>query len=171
MATMTRAATTVTWQVWLTTPVGLISAVGNDSAVLRTGWRLPDAGLSDDHPLAQRCAAQLREYFAGDRSTFDLPIDLSGLDPLPRAVLAELAMVGYGKTVTYAELAARSGTGAPARGIGAVMRANPLPLVIGCHRVVAADGLGGFSGGERGQALQTKRWLLEHEGALPATLW
>ena len=74
------------------------------------------------------------------------------------------------ETLTYGELAARSGTGLPARAIGSIMGANPVPLVIPCHRVVAGDGLGGYSGGEPGQEIATKRWLLELEGALPPTL-
>jgi methylated-DNA-[protein]-cysteine S-methyltransferase len=85
-------------------------------------------------------------------------------------VLTALRGVRAGQTVTYAELARRSGTGLPARAIGAVMAANPAPLVVPCHRVVAAGGLGGFSGGDPGHELATKRWLLENEGALPPVL-
>ena len=59
----------------------------------------------------------------------------------------------------------------PARGIGAIMGANPVPLIVPCHRVVAGDGLGGYSGGDPGRGLETKRWLLEHEGALPTGLF
>ena len=75
-----------------------------------------------------------------------------------------------GETVTHAELARRSGTGVPARSVGSILAANPVPLVIPCHRVVAADGLGGFSGGDRGHERETKRWLLELEGARPPVL-
>ena len=79
--------------------------------------------------------------------------------------------VESGTTVTYGELARRSGTGIPARAIGSIMGMNPLPLVIACHRVVASDGLGGYSGGRRGEGLATKRWLLEFEDALPRPLF
>jgi len=58
----------------------------------------------------------------------------------------------------------------PARAIGEIMAANPLPIIIPCHRVVASDGLGGYSGGDPGHHLETKRWLLENEGALPPAL-
>ena len=78
--------------------------------------------------------------------------------------------VRAGQTITYGELAERSGTGVPARAIGSIMAANPFPLIIPCHRVVAADGLGGYSGGDPGHELETKRWLLENEGALPPAL-
>jgi methylated-DNA-[protein]-cysteine S-methyltransferase len=82
-------------------------------------------------------------------------------------VLQALYEIPYGKVVTYGELAARSGTGVPARGIGSIMGANPLPIVVPCHRVVAGNGLGGFSGGV---GVETKRWLLTHEGYLQPTL-
>ena len=111
-------------------------------------------------------------YFSGDRADFALPIDLGVQTDATRAVLMALyETVGSGETVTYGELAARSGTSIPARGIGAIMGANPVPLIVPCHRVVAGDGLGGYSGGDPGQGLQTKRWLLEHEGALPTSLF
>ena len=113
---------------------------------------------------------QLEEYFAGIRREFDLPLDLSGLEPATRAVLAALQAIPYGTTVTYGELARRSGTGLPPRAIGSVMGGNPVPLLVPCHRVVAGDGLGGYSGGEPGRGRQTKLWLLEFEGALPPTL-
>ena len=80
--------------------------------------------------------------------------------------------VGYGETVTYAELAARAGLAAdgpvpPARVAGQVMASNPCPVIVPCHRVVAGNGLGGFSGGT---GIEVKRWLLIFEGALPPTL-
>jgi methylated-DNA-[protein]-cysteine S-methyltransferase len=89
--------------------------------------------------------------------------------------------VGFGQAITYGGLATRSGSGVPARGIGAIMGANPLPIVVGCHRVLAATGLGGYSGGHReapGElrpgsspyGLETKRWLLTFEEILPPTL-
>ena len=86
------------------------------------------------------------------------------------AVLRAMRAVGYGETITYGELARRSGTGLPARAIGSIMGSNPVPLVIPCHRIVAADGLGGYSGGPYGQGVATKRALLELEGALPPAL-
>ena len=88
----------------------------------------------------------------------------------PRQCFSALRTVGYGETITYGELAELSGTGVPARAIGEIMAANPVPIIIPCHRVVASDGLGGYSGGEPGRHLETKRWLLENEGALPPAL-
>jgi methylated-DNA-[protein]-cysteine S-methyltransferase len=116
-----------------------------------------------------RTVAQLREYLAGERRVFDLPLDWSLTRGSQRRVLTTLyTCVGYGETVTYGELAARSELGnayTAARGVGAIMGSNPLPLVVPCHRVMAADGLGGFGGGRA-----TKEWLLALEGVLTPAL-
>ena len=151
--------------------VGVIGVLAGPAGLRATGWRLQAQGASiEPDETVQQVIGQLREYFAGQRRDFDLPLDLPPLEPATLAVLRALQAVPAGQTITYAELAARSGTGLPARAIGAIMGANPVPLVIPCHRVVAADGLGGYSGGEPGHEIETKRWLLENEGALPPTL-
>ncbi len=116
---------------------------------------------------------QLAEYFAGQRRVFDLPVDWSGCSRAQHQVLSVLyGSVGYGQTVTYGELAQRAvagpdGVSLPARAIGRIMGSNPIPLIVPCHRVVAGNGLGGYSGGT---GIEIKRWLLIFEGALPATL-
>jgi methylated-DNA-[protein]-cysteine S-methyltransferase len=153
------------------TPVGVLGVLAGPDGVRSVGWRLrPGRASTEPDPTVTEALEQLRQYFAGDRRTFDLPLDLGSLEPVTRAVLTALQAVPYGSTVTYGELAVRSGTGLPARAIGSVMGSNPVPIVVPCHRVVASDGLGGFSGGERGQERRTKLWLLEHEGALPPAL-
>ena len=152
--------------------VGIIGVLAGPAGVRSVGWRLRTAGASTEpDEMVQRALGQLREYFAGQRRHFDLPLDLPPLEPVAQRVLTTLSeTVPYGTTITYAELAERSGTGVPARAIGSIMGANPVPIVIPCHRVVAGDGLGGYSGGEPGRGVETKRWLLENEGALPPTL-
>lgn len=153
------------------TQVGVVGVLAGPAGVRRVGWRLNPSGASTEpDETVQAALGQLREYFAGRRRDFDLPLDWPHLEPTTAAVLRALMAVGYGETVTYAELASRSGTGIPARAIGSIMAANPWPILVPCHRVVAADGLGGYSGGERGHELETKRWLLENEGALPPVL-
>jgi len=151
--------------------VGVIGVLGGPQGVRATGWQLSpqDASIEPDETV-QLVIGQLREYFAGQRHDFDVPLDLPPLEPSTLAVLQAMRTIGYGETITYGELAVRSGTGLPARAIGSIMAANPVPLIIPCHRVLAADGLGGYSGGEPGHELETKRWLLENEGALPPTL-
>jgi methylated-DNA-[protein]-cysteine S-methyltransferase len=95
-------------------------------------------------------------------------VDWRLVSPLRHRVLSTLhATVGYGELVTYGELGERSRSGIIARGIGQVMGANPIPVVVPCHRVVAGNGLGGYSGGS---GVEIKRWLLTFEGALQPTL-
>lgn len=153
--------------------VGMIGVLAGPPGVRRIGWRLTHTDASDEpDETVQQALGQLREYFAGQRREFSLRLDLPPLEEVTEAVLRTLAdTVGYGETITYGELATRSGTGVPARAIGSIMAANPVPIVIPCHRVVASDGLGGYSGGEPGRGAETKRWLLENEGALPPGLW
>ena len=154
------------------TQVGVVGVLAGPAGVRAIGWHLDPGGASTEpDETVQRAIGQLREYFAGQRREFDLPLDLPPLPPTTEAVLRTLMTVGYGETITYGELAKRSGTGVPARAIGSIMAANPVPIVIPCHRVVASDGLGGYSGGEPGHGPETKRWLLENEGALPPVLY
>ncbi|WP_433462613.1 methylated-DNA--[protein]-cysteine S-methyltransferase [Spirillospora sp. CA-128828] len=110
----------------------------------------------------------LRDYFAGDLKRFEVPVDWRLTSDVQRQVLSTLyESVPYGRTVTYGELGDRSGTGVHAQVIGQVMGSNPIPLIVPCHRVVASNGLGGYSGGS---GVEVKRWLLTLEGAVPATL-
>ncbi|MCM1011058.1 MULTISPECIES: methylated-DNA--[protein]-cysteine S-methyltransferase [unclassified Brevibacterium] len=158
----------------LTTPVGIIAVTSTRMAIVRVEWVDADSEPTpdDENPLLTEALGQLRAYFDGRLGEFDLPLSLDGISPVATTVLTVLAdTVDYGATVTYGELAARSGTGIPARAIGSIMGLNPLPLLIPCHRVVAGDGLGGYSGGHRGVGLATKRRLLELEGALPSPLF
>ncbi|GGM40837.1 methylated-DNA--[protein]-cysteine S-methyltransferase [Microbacterium saperdae] len=158
----------------LSTPVGVVGVVSDGSAITRVTWRsdAPEGVAPAPDALVEEALAQLRAYFDGRLRTFDVPIDLGDQTVATRAVLMALyETVGHGETITYGGLAARSGTTVPARGIGSIMGANPVPLIVPCHRVVAGDGLGGYSGGDPGEGLVTKRWLLEHEGALPTSLF
>lgn len=158
----------------LPTPVGAVGVVSDGIAITRVTWRseAPDGVSPEPDVLVDEALAQLGAYFDGRLRNFDLPIDLGDQTDATRAVLMALyETVDHGETITYGGLAARSGTTVPARGIGSIMGANPVPLIVPCHRVVAGDGLGGYSGGSPGEGLATKRWLLEHEGALPSSLF
>lgn len=157
----------------LDTPVGRIVVTAGPEGIRRVAWRSGPVEPAAPQPGTLLAAAidQLTDYFAGRRRRdFPVPVDLGSLEPTTRQVLLTLREIPYGRSITYGELAERSGTGLPARAIGSVMGANPVPLLIGCHRVLAGDGLGGFSGGPPGQGLETKRWLLEHEGILSPRL-
>jgi methylated-DNA-[protein]-cysteine S-methyltransferase len=126
-----------------------------------------------DAARTEPVTTELAEYLAGRRTTFDHPVDWRLTTGDQRTVLTTLYdSVGYGKTTTYGELVVRSGAyrgergpGQAARRVGAIMGSNPVPVIVPCHRVLAADGLGGFGGG-----LETKRWLLGLEGSLPPML-
>ena len=107
--------------------------------------------------------AQLREYFAGQRTDFDLTVDLSALTAFQQEVLAVTGQIPAGQTWTYQRVAQEMGRPNSSRPVGQALARNPIPIVIPCHRVIASDGsLRGYSGGS---GLKAKRWLLRHEGA------
>ena len=113
----------------------------------------------DAHPLGREALRQLREYLGGHRRSFDLPLDLGSATPFRTRVLEELRTIPFGETASYGEICRRIGCGSP-RAVGQAVGYNPLPIIIPCHRVVAASGrLGGFSGG-----LPRKVALLRIEG-------
>ncbi|MFG3201689.1 methylated-DNA--[protein]-cysteine S-methyltransferase [Streptomyces sp. NPDC048192] len=140
-----------------------------DRALDRLAARLGAAPVEDPGaPVLAEAIRQLRAYFAGERHDFDLPLDWSLISGFNRQVLRELAAgVPYGTVVGYGDLAGRVGQPGGAQAVGAAMGANPLPVVVPCHRVVESDGgIGGFGGG-----LETKRKLLALEGVLPEPLF
>lgn len=110
--------------------------------------------------LAARAAEQLERYREDPDARFDLPLAVEGT-ALQRAVWDAMCAIPRGRTRTYGELARE--LGADARAIGQACGDNRLPIVIPCHRVVAADGIGGFGHAKRGYLLEAKRWLLMHE--------
>jgi len=111
-------------------------------------------------PLGERAAKQLERYRDDPDATFDLPLLIEGSE-LQRGVWDAMCAIPRGRTRTYGELARE--LGADARAIGQCCGDNKLPIVIPCHRVVAADGIGGFGHATGGYLLEAKRWLLMHE--------
>lgn len=148
-------------------PAGLAAVLFGDAPLDGHARRLgvPVVEGRSDHPGA----GQFREYLDGRRRAFDLPLDWSLTAGSGRRVLQALhAHVPYGTTTTYGALARRGGLGQgheAARGVGSIMGSNPLVIVVPCHRVLAADGLGGFGGGRA-----AKEWLLALEGVLTPAL-
>jgi methylated-DNA-[protein]-cysteine S-methyltransferase len=121
----------------------------------------PNATLIDTAPAPM--ARELREYAAGKRRAFTIPLDWSAMTPFQRAVLRATNAIPCGETRTYAWVAQRIGKPRAARAVGRALATNPLPIVLPCHRVLGSDGgLHGYGGG-----LPLKRQLLELEGALP----
>jgi methylated-DNA-[protein]-cysteine S-methyltransferase len=110
--------------------------------------------------LAERAAEQLRRYLGNPDTRFDLPLLIEGTD-FQKEMWRALCEIPRGRTLTYGELAKR--LGAEARAIGQACGDNRLPIVIPCHRVVAANGIGGFAHSTSGYLIEAKRWLLMHE--------
>jgi methylated-DNA-[protein]-cysteine S-methyltransferase len=110
--------------------------------------------------LGERAARQLEAYLAQPDATFDLPLLVEGT-PFQKRLWAALCEIPRGKTMTYGALARQ--LGGEARAVGQACGDNRLPIVIPCHRVVAANGLGGFAHATGGYLLEAKRWLLAHE--------
>jgi methylated-DNA-[protein]-cysteine S-methyltransferase len=124
---------------------------------------LPEyAGWPDEpqHPVLRRALAQLEEYFAGTRTTFDLPLDLQGGTAFQQSVWQALLAIPAGGTTSYGVLSQRIGQPAAVRAVGAAVGRNPLSIVVPCHRVLSANGaLTGYAGG-----LARKTALLQLEG-------
>ena len=126
----------------------------------RRGRRAAGRAPCATTPRSRTIRRELQEYFAGDRTAFDLPVAPPGT-PFQQRVWEELQRIGYGETITYAELAARIGRPTAIRAAGAANGANPVSIVIPCHRVIGSNGsLTGYSGG-----LAAKRFLLDLERA------
>jgi O-6-methylguanine DNA methyltransferase len=159
------------WSMVEGTPLGTLRVAAGARGVQRVifgeGGASECAALHAAHPellrwdggLAAQAIAQILEYLRGKRKAFTIPLDLEGT-AFQQAVWRETLRIPYGRTITYAELARRIGRPGATRAVGQALGANPIPILIPCHRVVASDGsLGGYSGG-----LALKRWLLLREG-------
>jgi methylated-DNA-[protein]-cysteine S-methyltransferase len=160
--------TTAVFTLPIATPIGRL-VLDSDGDVL-IGVRLPNAPA---HPgqagretpsVLWDAASQLREYFARERTAFDIPMRLDGT-AFQAEVWSELSRIPWGTTVTYGELARRVGRPASSRAVGQANGRNPMPIIVPCHRVVAGSGIGGYSGG-----IPIKRALLALEG-VPQDSW
>ena len=152
------------------TPLGTVRVVADASALVAVGFypernrKLASFGLTGEEGgsgLTRCAAAQLVEYFAGQRREFDLPVDFGKQSPFSLDILNCLAGVPYGEILSYGSLAALGGHPHAARAVGRVMAANPIPIIVPCHRIVGANGkMTGYSGGD---GVPTKEWLLAFE--------
>lgn len=140
----------------LASPVGALTIEERGGAIVRIGW--DGASRSAATPLLREAARQIEAYFAGALTEFDLPLDPFG-SPFRKRVWAAMAKIPYGETATYGTVARQLGTAA--RPIGGACRANPIPVVLPCHRVTGADGKAGGYSGKGG--LSTKSFLLDLE--------
>ena len=147
----------MTQQATLASPLGDLTLTEEDGAVTQLSW-----GGQAGPPcttLLERAALQLAAYFQGRLTQFDLPLRPVG-SAFQQSFLTALCAIPFGETVTYGDLSKTLGR--PAQAIGQACGANPIPIIIPCHRVLGGSTLGGFSapGG-----VETKVWLLKHEGA------
>jgi methylated-DNA-[protein]-cysteine S-methyltransferase len=155
----------------LRTPVGVLHVAASEDRVLyielpgHRSERPFERWLRRraDTPALRTALTELREYFAGKRREFDVPVDPAGTE-FQQRVWNLVSAIPYGETTTYGAIAAELGDAQLARAVGAAVGANPIPIIIPCHRVIGSDGsLTGYGGG-----LRMKVWLLRHEGVLLA---
>jgi methylated-DNA-[protein]-cysteine S-methyltransferase len=164
----------VAYDVLPDTPVGSLLVGVTDHGVCRISFdsdpehhletlaRLHGSRVLRSSAPVERVRKELDEYFAGKRQHFDVEPDIRAMPEFNQHVLEQLARVEYGTTTTYGALAEQTGNRGAARAVGTVMNRNPVPIVLGCHRVVGANGnLTGYAGG-----LERKVMLLQLEGAL-----
>jgi methylated-DNA-[protein]-cysteine S-methyltransferase len=159
------------------TPLGRLWVAASDQGLVAVSlWDEPDAFARSvaerTGELAVSAAGgtvvaealhQLAEYFAGVRRAFDLPIDWRPFTPFQREALGRVLAVSFGQQLTYRDIATQLGRPGAVRAVGRANATNPIPIIIPCHRIMGADGkLHGYSapGG-----LETKAWLLRHEGS------
>ena len=147
------------------TPIGALTVIANDVGVCRVWFgdlddTVSGTAVADAH--LETALTQLREYFDGERRSFDVTIDRSGRAGFRGEVLDALETVSFGQTITYGDLAARAGRPKAARAVGSAMATNPIAIIVPCHRVLpTGGGVGQFGGG-----VPAKEWLLRREGSL-----
>jgi methylated-DNA-[protein]-cysteine S-methyltransferase len=145
-------------------PLGLIEIKADGRYItslrlIKSADNVPsENSVSEFAPHIKQCIIELREYFAGERTTFTVPIKQNGTE-FQQKVWQQLLKIPYGTTTSYIELARRLGNVKLARAVGGANHRNKLWIVVPCHRVIGADGsLTGYAGG-----LECKQWLLQHE--------
>ncbi len=153
-----------TYYSWFESPVGVLLLAGSEAGLklvsfsAGTRTKSVDADWHQDRAVFTDVVDQLKSYFAGERKAFDLPLVLEGTT-FQKRVWTSLQNIPYGETVSYKVLAERVGSPKAVRAVGAANGANPIPIIIPCHRVIGNDGsLTGFGGG-----LPLKKRLLELE--------
>lgn len=150
----------------LHSPIGRIEIVGDGAAVIALSIERDGSLPHDDVPEApdavlDRAVAQLEQYFAGLRRDFDVPVNLAGT-AFQLAVWEQLVRLEWGEVASYGDLGRGTGRATAGRAVGGAVGANPVPIIVPCHRVLGSDGtITGYSGGA---GIPTKAWLLAHEG-------
>ncbi len=166
MFTRSRSASPPEFLKRIDSPLGRIEIASDGNAItslsIEREGRLPfDEFEENPSKLLELAAQQLGEYFAGARHSFELPVAVHGTE-FQESIWAQLADIGWGEVRSYGELGVASGRPSAGRAVGGAVGANPIPIIIPCHRVLASNHrITGYSGGN---GIPTKVWLLEHEG-------
>jgi len=144
-------------------PIGIIRVFESEGRVTAIDIAAKGAKVSaSESPVLQLAKKELELYFAGKLTKFSFPVDLNSGTEFQKSVWKQISRIPFGKTKSYADIAKAIGKPKAARAVGGAVGANPVPLVVGCHRVMGASGkITGYSGGK---GIPTKEWLLEHEG-------
>lgn len=151
---------------WLETPIGTLRIESDGKRIQRVAFCEMAEWDGSPEGLHQEAERQLLEYFSGARKRFELPLRFEGT-PFQLKVWEAVGSIPYGETLSYQAIADRLGGNNATRAVGSANGANPLLIVVPCHRVIATDGtLTGYAGG-----LERKHWLLRHEGAIARDLF
>jgi methylated-DNA-[protein]-cysteine S-methyltransferase len=143
-----------------TSPVGNINLVADGESVIELTMAKTPGPTDGSSKVLKEAQKQLTEYFKGKRKDFTFRFEARGTK-FQQSVWNEIGRTGFGEAITYAEIATRIGKPQASRAVGGAVGSNPIPLLIGCHRVLGASGkITGYSGGE---GIPTKRWLLKLE--------
>jgi len=142
-------------------PVGALGILDDGEVIQAVNFLYDESRLrSPSSALAEQAIMQLQQFFTNPDFKFNLPL-VKSITPFQNKVRSALLRIPVGKTMTYGNVAKTIASSA--RAIAGGCRRNPVPIIVPCHRIVAANGLGGFSGALDGQPLANKKWLLEHE--------
>ena len=144
----------------LQSPVGKLGATLSEESISKLSFEAEGKVRSPQTPLEKELFEQIQAFFSGELKRFDLPLNMQGTD-FQLKVWRQLTAIPYGDTVTYGELS--DTLHSSARAIGGACRRNPIPVIVPCHRVTSAAGIGGFSGQVAGKFIERKQWLLQHE--------
>lgn len=147
-------------------PIGRLELTSDGEAITslsieRAGHLRHETVPEKSNAVLDKAAVQLGEYFAGTRTNFDVPVAVAGTE-FQRAVWNQIKALGFGQVASYGELGLGTGRATAGRAVGGAVGANPVPIIVPCHRVLASNNrITGYSGGE---GIPTKAWLLKHEG-------
>jgi methylated-DNA-[protein]-cysteine S-methyltransferase len=140
-------------------PIGPITLIAQGEKIIRVelGKKATSVGASK---VLTQATKEIAAYFEGKLERFTVPLNATGTE-FQKSVWKEIAKLGFGRTLSYGEIAAKIGNPAASRAVGAAVGSNPIPLLVGCHRVLGSTGkITGFTGAK---GIKTKAWLLDHE--------